>query len=120
VSRARASRLSRRASVIGMAELKTQRNPGDVEAFLAKVPDPARRADAQAVCHLIAEVTGEQPAMWGTSIVGFGTYHYRYARRFTTGKSCLHLKRLADADQAALRQLVAAALIHLDGRTVTT
>ncbi|HET8658208.1 MAG TPA: DUF1801 domain-containing protein [Micromonosporaceae bacterium] len=62
-----------------MAELKTQRNEASVEEFLAAVPDPRRRADAQAVCRLMTEVTGERPAMWGDSIVGFGTYHYRYA-----------------------------------------
>ncbi|HZN18032.1 MAG TPA: DUF1801 domain-containing protein [Micromonosporaceae bacterium] len=62
-----------------MAELKTQRNEADVEEFLAAVPDPQRRADAQAVCRLMTEVTGEQPVMWGDSIVGFGSYRYRYA-----------------------------------------
>ena len=50
-----------------------------VEAFLAAVPDERRRADARRVCELMADVTGEQPVMWGASIVGFGSYHYRYA-----------------------------------------
>ena len=50
-----------------------------VDAFLASVPDERRRADAVAVCKLMAEVTGEPAQMWGASIVGFGTYHYRYA-----------------------------------------
>jgi hypothetical protein len=49
-----------------------------VDAFLASVPDERRRADAVAVCELMAEVTGEPAQMWGASIVGFGTYHYRY------------------------------------------
>ncbi len=61
-----------------MAELKTQRNNASVADFLASVADPARRADTQALCALITEATGEQPAMWGTSIVGFGTYDYHY------------------------------------------
>jgi hypothetical protein len=62
-----------------MAEPKTKRNDGDVATFLASVPDPGRRADAEAVCELMAEVTGEPPTMWGAAIVGFGSKHYRYA-----------------------------------------
>src|SRR5262249_54543893 len=50
-----------------------------VDAFLAAVPDERRRADARRVCELMADVTGERPVMWGASIVGFGSYHYRYA-----------------------------------------
>ena len=50
-----------------------------VAAFLAQVPDERRRADARRLCVLMQEITGEKPAMWGTSIVGFGSYHYRYA-----------------------------------------
>jgi hypothetical protein len=59
-----------------MAELETQRNDASVPDFLAGVADPRRRADAQAVCALMTEVTGVEPEMWGTSIVGFGAYHY--------------------------------------------
>ena len=50
----------------------------DVEAFLAAIPNDARRADARELCALMEEATGEPPAMWGSSIVGFGRYHYRY------------------------------------------
>ena len=50
-----------------------------VEEFLARVPDEQRREDARRLCAMMQEVTGERPAMWGTSIIGFGTYHYRYA-----------------------------------------
>ena len=65
-----------------MAELKTQANDGDVDAFLAGVEDPARRADALAVCTLLADVTGEPAVMWGSAIVGFGhrTMHYADGR----------------------------------------
>ncbi len=59
----------------GPAMQKTGRS---VEEFLARVPDPRRREDARRLCALMAEVTGEPAAMWGTSIVGFGTYRYRY------------------------------------------
>ena len=61
-----------------MAELKTRRNDGDVEAFLNSVEDEKRRKDAFAVLDLMKRVTGEEPEMWGASIVGFGSYHYRY------------------------------------------
>jgi hypothetical protein len=62
-----------------MAEPKTTRNEASVADFLATVTDPKRRADAEAACALMAEATGAEPAMWGTAIIGFGTYHYRYA-----------------------------------------
>ena len=62
-----------------MAEPKTTRNQASVADFLAAVADPQRRADAEAVTALMAEVTGAEPTMWGSSIVGFGSYHYRYA-----------------------------------------
>jgi hypothetical protein len=62
-----------------MAEPKTAKTRASVAEFLAGVADPKRRADAQAVVALMAEVTGAEPTMWGTGIVGFGTYHYRYA-----------------------------------------
>ena len=50
----------------------------EVQALLAALPD-ARRADAEAVAALIAAATHVEPALWGSSIVGFGTRHYRYA-----------------------------------------
>jgi hypothetical protein len=50
----------------------------DAGAFLDAIPDVRRRNDARALCALMQEVTGEPPAMWGGSIVGFGSYHYRY------------------------------------------
>ncbi|MGH3741871.1 MAG: DUF1801 domain-containing protein [Micromonosporaceae bacterium] len=62
-----------------MADLKTVKNTASVADFLASVADPRRREDAGAVCALMAEVTGAEPAMWGGSIVGFGGYHYKYA-----------------------------------------
>ena len=50
-----------------------------VEAFLAQVPNDQQREDTRRLCAMMEEITGEPPAMWGSSIVGFGTYHYRYA-----------------------------------------
>jgi hypothetical protein len=61
-----------------MAELKTQRTDASVADFLAGVDNAVRREDAETVCALMTEVTGEQPAMWGSSIVGFGSYEYHY------------------------------------------
>jgi hypothetical protein len=50
-----------------------------VSEFLAAVPDERRRADAHTLVAIMRGITGEEPVMWGQSIVGFGTYHYRYA-----------------------------------------
>lgn len=49
-----------------------------VAEFLAWVPDERRREDAHRLCAMMREITGEPPAMWGSGIVGFGSYHYRY------------------------------------------
>ena len=49
-----------------------------VAEFLARVPDERRREDAHRLCAMMQEITGEPPAMWGSSIIGFGSYHYRY------------------------------------------
>jgi len=59
-----------------MAELKTQRTRASVSAFLAGIPDPEQRKDAKALAALIRKVTGETPAMWGRSIVGYGEMTY--------------------------------------------
>jgi hypothetical protein len=60
-----------------MAENKTQRTNASVAAFLAAIPDPSRQRDAKALAAVIRKATGERPAMWGSSIVGYGqmTYH---------------------------------------------
>ena len=62
-----------------MAELKTKRNKGDVDTFLNSVSDEKKRQDSFTVLELMRQVTGEEPEMWGDSIVGFGSYHYKYA-----------------------------------------
>ena len=66
-----------------MAEPKTQPTDASVEAFLAAVEPARRREDAQAVCALMHEITGQPPVLWGPSIVGFG----RYANVTADGKS---------------------------------
>lgn len=61
-----------------MAELKTQLNDANVEDFLKNVEPDNRQLDAFKVLELIQSATGEAPKMWGPSIVGFGSYHYKY------------------------------------------
>ncbi|HEX5798291.1 MAG TPA: DUF1801 domain-containing protein [Candidatus Saccharimonadales bacterium] len=58
-------------------ELKTKKNDGDVDKFLNSVESEQRRKDAKIVTKLMEEITGEKPVMWGSSIIGFGTYHYK-------------------------------------------
>lgn len=57
---------------------KTKPEKADAGAFLAAVEPAQKRADAWVVSELMARVTGRPPVMWGSSIVGFGAYHYRY------------------------------------------
>lgn len=61
-----------------MAETKTKPTDMSVDAFLDGVENPVRRADGKALRALMERATGEPAVMWGPSIVGFGTYHYRY------------------------------------------
>ena len=65
--------------VLQVAELKTKKNDSSVEDFINDVEDDKKRADSFAIIRLMQEVTGEEPAMWGDSIVGFGSYTYKYA-----------------------------------------
>ena len=62
-----------------MAELKTKKNDASVAAFLDKVENIKKRLDCYAILNLMKSVTGQEPKMWGESIVGFGSYHYKYA-----------------------------------------
>ena len=105
--------------------------------------DEQKRADSRTIAAMMSAATGAPAQMWGTSIVGFGRYHYRYASgregdfmiagfsprkraltlyimagfseydallaqlgKHTIGKSCLYIKRLADVDQAVVREIV--------------
>jgi len=61
-----------------MAELKTRATEIDVAAFLDAVPDPRRRDEGRALDALYRKVTRCEPKMWGPSIVGYGSYHYKY------------------------------------------
>lgn len=62
-----------------MAELKTKPTNASVEKFLNQISDEARREDCFKIAKMMEEITGEEPKMWGPSLVGFGLYHYKYA-----------------------------------------
>ena len=62
-----------------MAELKTKQTDASVKDFLNQIKDEERRNDCLTVAKIMEEITGSKPKMWGPSIVGFGTYHYKYA-----------------------------------------
>ncbi len=62
-----------------MTELKTQKNDASVTAFLNSIEDEKKRQDSFTILELMKDVTGSDPVMWGTSIIGFGHYHYKYA-----------------------------------------
>jgi hypothetical protein len=61
------------------ADLKTKKTAASVEDFLNSITDEERRADCLAVVEMMKKATKAEPKMWGTSIVGFGHYHYKYA-----------------------------------------
>ncbi len=133
-----------------MAELKTKPNDQSVESYLNNVADEKKRQDSFAIMQLMQDVTGESPKMWGNSIVGFGSYHYKYASgregdwfltgfaprkqsltlyimagfdrydelmaklgKYSTGKSCLYIKKLEDVDLDVLAELVKHSATHV-------
>ncbi len=71
-----------------MVELKTKPTEANVEEYLDTIEDPRRRADCAAISALMKKVTKCEPRMWGPSIVGFGSYHYRYETGHE-GDACL-------------------------------
>lgn len=136
-----------------MNGMKTRQTDASVDAYLDAIADPARRADCHALVALMRDASGFPPRMWGTAIVGFGSYRYRYASgregescrvgfasrksdlvlyllsgfdefeallarlgRHRTGKSCLHVRRLADVDRDVLAELVRRSVRHMQVR----
>jgi hypothetical protein len=61
-----------------MAEIKTKATGVSVDDFIEAVPNPQRREDGKKVRAMMERITGEPARMWGPSIVGFGSYHYKY------------------------------------------
>lgn len=133
-----------------MSDLKTKPTAASVNAFIEAIDDERKREDARTIAEMMAEVTGAPPKMWGSSIVGFGSYHYRYASgregdfmetgfsprkraltlyimagfsdyegllarlgKFSIGKSCLYIKRLADVDETVLRELLERSVAYI-------
>ena len=93
-----------------MAESKTRATGASVDEFLAGVEHPVRRRDGLRLLELMRDITGEEPEMWGPTIVGFGRYHYKYetgregdaaAVGFSPRKASLSLYGLTNGPEAA-------------------
>src|SRR5271165_7541952 len=96
-----------------MAENKTKASAASVEAFIDSLPE-ARRADVRALVKLMQSVSRQKPAIWGPSIIGFGSYHYRYDSGregdmplvcFSPRKSGNVVYNMGSADKALLNKL---------------
>ena len=68
-----------------MSAIKTLVNDASVEDFINKVPDETKRNDSHELLKLFSKITGEKPKMWGPSIIGYGTYHYKSNRSSQEG-----------------------------------
>ena len=71
-----------------MAKNKTKATRASVEGYVSAIADETRREDCEALVKLMTRATKQRPKMWGTSIVGFGSYHYKYESG-REGDSCL-------------------------------
>jgi hypothetical protein len=69
-------------------EAKTKPTQVSVSSFIDAIEDPERRKDCKAIAAMMKRASGSAPKMWGTAIVGFGSYHYKYASGHE-GESCL-------------------------------
>jgi hypothetical protein len=132
-----------------MAENKTKPTRVRVADFIEAVEHPGKRADAKVLDALFRKVTGVKPEMWGPTIIGYGSYHYRYDSghegnicrvgfsprkakhsfyllncgkdmdeapfaalreklgKYSRGKGCLYVNKLADIDLDVLEELIA-------------
>ena len=68
-----------------MSELKTKENDASVTDFIDAVPEETKRRDSYVLLELFKRVTGQEARMWGTSIIGFGKYHYKSERSTQEG-----------------------------------
>ncbi len=62
-----------------MTSNKTVPTPADVEAFIDSLDDVQQASDSRELVAMMAEISGQPPMMWGSAIIGFGSYHYKYA-----------------------------------------
>ena len=127
-----------------MGGIKTHGTDESVDAFIGAIADAARREDCLTLLAHMKHATGQQPRVWSSGLVGFGTYHYKsssgqegdwfpvgFASRkaaltvylgtsleslttllaklgkYTTGRGCIYIKRLADVDLGVLEEVVA-------------
>lgn len=60
------------------AELKTKKTDVSVSGFIDSIKDERRREDCRKIASIMEKATGAKPKMWGSSVVGFGDYHYKY------------------------------------------
>lgn len=70
---------------IYMADLKTKVTKASVTDYIHGIPDENKRKDALVLLNLFKSITRERPRMWGSSIIGFGTYHYKSERSTQEG-----------------------------------
>ena len=63
-----------------MAEIKTKKNEASVDAFLQTIKEEGKRKDCEIILKMMKQVSKQEPKMWGTGIVGFGSYHYKSER----------------------------------------
>ncbi len=63
-----------------MAELKTKENNASVKGFIDSLDDEQKKKDSYKLLEIFEDITKEKPKMWGTSIIGFGKYHYKSER----------------------------------------
>ncbi len=126
-----------------MSDIKTKVNKASVKGFLNTIKDEEIRNDCFEIAGMMKKATKEESKMWGSSIVGFGNYHYKYESgregdmpiigfsprkqnitlyimlgadpenplleklgKFTTGKGCLYIKKLANVDRTVLQKLI--------------
>jgi hypothetical protein len=96
-----------------MADNKTKATEASVDGFIAALPEP-RRADANAMVKLMQSVSRQKPKMWGASIVGFGSHHYKYDSGregdmpllcFSPRKSATIVYNMGSADKTLLSRL---------------
>ena len=132
-----------------MAENKTKPTDVSVDEFIAMVEPESKREDAKVLDAMFRKITGEEPCMWGPTMIGYGSYHYKYATgregdmlrtgfsprkakhslylmggycdditakhreealtrlgKYSTGKSCLYINKLADVDLDVLEEMI--------------
>lgn len=126
-----------------MYEQKTKETENSVTEFIERVEHPKKREDAYKLLEIFTEASGYPAKMWGPSIIGFGSYHYKYASghegdaplvgfsprkakislylaacdperenqlqklgKYTTGKSCVYINKLAGIDVEVLKQMI--------------